>query len=405
MSKNKTTIIYPTDPLGTKVGGTETFIKGFIEFAPDDIDIEFVGITSNQQKRPSRKWVRLKLGNKEFNFYPLFFEKDENRKTFIPLSLRFTFAAKFSPISTTKRVLFFHRIEPALVYRKINSPKIAVIHNDIQNQTDKGKSESLWSIFPRIYFTIESRIFISLDNIYTVSRTSLDFYESKYPNQINKFCFMPTWADPDVFYPSDKSKNYIRESLSSEHNLPPSECKWILYVGRLQEQKAPLRLINSFYEYYKKNKKVFFILIGEGNLRAKIEKHVKELNIENNVFLMGNMRQQMLVKFYRASDVFLLASNFEGMPMCVLEALGCGLPVVTTNVGEVKKVVKNNFSGEVVGSFSPEIISQLLGKVLNNPDLYLQSNCVASGSEYTPQKVLKPIYERIRTLCKKDEVV
>ena len=60
--------------------------------------------------------------------------------------------------------------------------------------------------------------------------------------------------------------------------------KWILFVGRLQEQKAPLRLLNTFQEYFKKNSKSCFIIIGEGNLRSNLEHRVRELNIKDNVF-------------------------------------------------------------------------------------------------------------------------
>jgi glycosyltransferase involved in cell wall biosynthesis len=396
VKKTISTIIYPTDPLGSKVGGVETFIKGFIKYAPDDFDIEFIGISSDQYERPPKKWITLILGKKAFNFYPLFFEKDENKKTFIPLSLRFTIAAQFSDVDTANRVLFFHRIEPALVYRKVSSPKIAVIHTDIQHHTENAGSESLWSTLPRIYFMFEDFIFTSLDYVYTVSNNSLEFYKSRHPHESKKYLLIPTWVDPDVFYPADKVNNFEKETLSREYKLPPRETTWILFVGRLQEVKAPIRLIDTYYEYCKKNKRSCLIVIGEGNLKKGTERHVKELHIENNVFFLGNMNQQMLANFYRASDVLLLTSNFEGMPMCVLEALGSGLPVVTTNVGEVNRVVKNEFSGEVVDGFSPHSITQALEKVMSYPDNYTQANCLSTVTDYTPQKVFKPLYQMMR---------
>jgi len=93
--------------------------------------------------------------------------------------------------------------------------------------------------------------------------------------------------------------------------------------------------------------------------------------------------------------------NFEGMPMCVLEALACGLPVVSTDVGEVKRVVKNGYSGEVVEDFSPKSIAQALKKVLENYPNYSKENCINSVSEYTPQKVLAPLYQKIEELYRK----
>ena len=74
------------------------------------------------------------------------------------------------------------------------------------------------------------------------------------------------------------------------------------------------------------------------------------------------------------------------------------MPVVTTDVGEVKRVVKNGYSGEVVKSFEPSAIAQALIKVLDNPNVYTPKNCNESVSEFTPQKVLEPVYDNIRKL-------
>jgi len=401
----KILIIYPTDPLGPKVGGAETFLKGFIKNAPEDFDIEFIGISSDRKERSPKRWIKLKLENREFNFLPLFFEKDENKKTKIPLSLRFTLALRLFPINISNKVLVFNRIEPAILYRSVKCPKVAIIHSDVQKQTEGGESEVLWSRLPRLYFIFENLIITSMDHVYTVSNNSLGFYQSKYPKQKETFSFLSTWTDTDIFYPKDEPKFSMRSNLLSLNKDLPIEEKWILFVGRLQKVKAPIRLIDTFMEYYRKNNAACLIIIGEGNLKEAIESYVKKLKIENKVFLLGNMRQETLSLFYRASDVLLLTSNFEGMPICVLEALGCGLPVVSTNVGEVKRVVKNEFSGEVVKNISPKIISQSVEKVLSNPDIYSKDNCIKAISEYTPQKVLKPVYETVRRLYSEKCVV
>ena len=397
----KLLIIYPTDPLGPKVGGGETFLKGFIKNAPEDFDIELIGTSSDCKNRPPKKWITLKLGNREFNFLPLSFEKDENKRTTIPLSLRFTLALKLSQVDVSNKVLFFNKIEPAILFRKTNYPKIIIIHNDIQKQIVSEKSEVLWSKFPWLYFIFENLIITSMDHVYTVSNNTLEFYQSKYPRQIEKFSFSPTWTDTDIFYAKNEHKFSIRKKLLSVNNNLPIDKRWILFVGRLQVQKAPLRLIDTFMEYYRKDNAACLIIIGEGNLRETIVSHVKKIKMENEVFLLGNMEQEILALFYRVSDVLLLTSNFEGMPICVLEALGCGLPVVSTNVGEVKRVVKNEFSGEIAESFSANIIAQSVDKVLTNLDRYSKDNCIRAISQYTPEKVLNPIYETVRRVYRK----
>lgn len=397
MKNPKLVFVYPTDPLGSKVGGVETFIRDFIKYAPLDFDISFIGINSTHKDRPLKKWTNLNVQNKQINFFPVLFEKDENKKTFIPLSLRFTLALKFSDINLSADILFFNRIESAVLFRKTNAFKIMVIHNDIRQQILQ-KSEILWSRFPTTYFIFEKFIFNYLNLIYTVSNNTLEFYKLRYTEKKDKFKFLSTWADTEKFYPLSGQKKSIKEkSLIFNKNLSIDK-RWVLFVGRLQDSKAPFRLLDSFLDYNDKYRSANLIVIGEGNLKNKMSDYIIKYKAENDIFLLGNMTQKDLADFYRASDVLLLASNYEGMPRCVLEALGSGLPVVSTNVGEVKNIVKNNYSGEIIDSFSPKDISKSLKKVLNNPHVYTKENCLNCVSEYIPEKVLGPVYDMIREL-------
>lgn len=397
--KIKLIIIFPSSLSGSKIGGSETFIRSFIKFAPEDFDIDFVGVSSDRNARPPRKWKKLRLGRREINFLPLFFEKDENRKTPIPLSLRFTIAMAFSRRFRTPGVLLFNRIEPAILFRGGRSPQVGVIHTDIE-QVLKEKSEVLWSRLPLLYFILGRAVIPCMDAVYTVSKNTLGFYRSRYPASTEKFSLILNCVDVSVFYPVDESRMGIRQRLSEGFDFLPGRGKRILFVGRLQKVKAPLRLVDSFCEFHKKDKESAFIIIGEGNLKEEVDRHIKKLDIEDSVFLLGSISQRILADFYRSSDALLLTSNFEGMPTCVLEALSCGLPVVSTNVGEVKTVIRSGISGEVVESRLPSDISAALEKVLGNPDIYTKENCLEAVSEYTPQRVFKPLYEDIRALYK-----
>lgn len=394
----KFTIIFPSDPFGRKVGGPESYVNDIVRFAPADFEIEFIGITSDESQRPLKKWAQAKLGEKKFKFYPLCFVKDENKRSLVPLSLRFSLALKRCCLDFQNKVLFFNRIEPALFLRHIRTPKIGVIHNDIRGQMLQEGSEVFWSRFPWLYFKIEDIVFKSLERVFCVSRSTIDFYRTRYPYAQQKFSFLPTWTDGSVFFPVAEPKEELRKAASFAQRGLPVEKKWVLFVGRLQEQKAPLRLVDAFFEYRRKNPESCLIIIGDGNLKARVATHIRELKLEKDVFLLGQIDKKDLPGFYRASDVLLLTSNFEGMPLSVLEALACGLPVVSTDVGEVKSVVKADFCGEVAASFVPADIAAALDKILRNPSVYTKLNCLSCISEYTPQHVLKPLYEEMRIL-------
>jgi len=397
MKNIKCVLFDSTDVLGKRIGGAETFLRGIIKYAPDDFEIEMIGTTANCQERPLNKKTSLTIGKKTFSFFPVVSEKNENKKSYVPLSLRYTLAMKRFRFDVQGKVLFFNRIEPSIVFKNLKVPKVVVIHNDIESQIlRKNGSEVMWSKIPWLYFLFEKIAFSCLDRVYTVSEKSVTFYKEKYPKWTNKFSFLPTWVDAEIFYTSNKEKNILKGELQL-----PINKKMLLYVGRLQKQKAPMRLIDTFYQYYKKDKDSVLVIIGDGNLRESIKTKIKDYGIVNNVILIPYMMQNTLRLYYQAADVMVMTSNYEGMPICVLEALACGIPVVSTKVGEVPRLVKNDCSGEIVDSFEIKDILNALNKVLNHPAVYTKENCVNSVSEYTPAKILEPFYDTMRRLNKK----
>ena len=391
-------LVYPADPLGQKIGGIETFIKGLIVHTPPDIDIDFIGISSDRINRPPRRWLKLKIKDREFRFFPIFYEKEENRKKFVPLSLRFSLAVRFYRINTGEAVILHDNIESVVSSTQKDNPRIAVIHHDAQQQIMRQKGETLWSRMPWIYAIFEKKAFSILDYIYTVGADAFETYKLQYPGYSDKFLRISIWADDETFYSSDKSKHSLRQGILSLNNPIPIESKWILFAGRLQKVKAPFRLVDAFLEYNKGPKDACLIILGDGDMKSDLHKYIEKKDAKNSIFLPGEVSPGTLADFYRASDVFLLTSDSETGPRCVLEALSCGLPAVSTNVGEAREFIKNGFSGEVVESFSAPDIAKALEKVLSNPQIYKKENCVNSAREYTPQKVLAPVYGMIRKL-------
>ena len=227
---------------------------------------------------------------------------------------------------------------------------------------------------------------------------TLSFYLQKYKSDKDKFSFLPTWVDTQLFSINDLPKASIRKKIVISHKISGNETHWILFVGRLQQQKAPRKLIDSFAEYLKSNSSACLIIVGEGDLKKETIQYVENLNLKEHVYFLGNIMQEQLAKFYQAADIFLMTSNFEGMPISVLEALQCGLPVVSTEVGEIRRVVKNRYSGEVVTTHSPKDISLAVETVLTNTSRYLKENCTKAVAEYTPRKVLEPVFTKMRDM-------
>lgn len=389
------TFVYPTDLLGTKIGGVETFIRGFVKFSPRDFNIRFIGITTDKRLRPLFHWSRIELLGRTVEFYPILFGKSENQKSFVPLSLRFVMTLRFCCPKLGKSVLMFNRPEPAVLFKEHKGVKMGFVHNDLFKQIFSSNGESRWSRFSSLYKLFERNLIHSFDYIYTVSQATLDLYRNNYPLLIDKCSFLPTWVDTSIFNPSNLDKLTCKTNVAGEAIRRFINEPWFLFVGRLQEQKAPERLISSFVAFYKRNKTGCLIIVGEGNLRNRLLKLVNEVGLSERVFFISCLSQNRLADFYRAADLLVLTSDFEGMPRCVLEALGCGLPVITTDVGEVRRVVKDDYSGLVSTDFNSENICLGMERILCNPHIFTSINCLVSVKEFTPEIVLKQVYDKI----------
>lgn len=100
----------------------------------------------------------------------------------------------------------------------------------------------------------------------------------------------------------------------------------ILNVGRLSPQKNQLLLLEAFARLPGDGR---LVILGEGNLRGALERRAKDLGIADRVKMPGFRLDPG--PYYRSADLFVLSSDFEGYPVAMIEAMHCGLPIVSTD--------------------------------------------------------------------------
>lgn len=122
----------------------------------------------------------------------------------------------------------------------------------------------------------------------------------------------------------------------------------VLAVGRLEAQKNYGRLLAVFEAFHKKYRESRLTICGEGSERAEIEQFVAEHGLSGCVSLPGNVDD--IGAQYEAADVYLMTSDYEGMPNALIEAMACGLPVVVTDCpcGAPAELVRNDENGILV---------------------------------------------------------
>jgi len=140
----------------------------------------------------------------------------------------------------------------------------------------------------------------------------------------------------------------------------------LISVGRLVEAKGYPFLIKAMYKLKEKYSELTLIILGEGEDRKKIEGQTKNLKLENNVLLLG--RKDNVADYLNAADIFVLASLWEGMPIAILEAMACGLPVVATKVSGIPEIIFDKETGLLA---EPQNLNDLVKKIdylLSLPD-------------------------------------
>ncbi len=141
-------------------------------------------------------------------------------------------------------------------------------------------------------------------------------------------------------------------------------------VARLATQKDPLFLLevaNSMLSNTEKTtdgKKLCFVLIGDGPLRAECDKFIKKKGLEGKVFLLGTREEAAgLVSDF---DVFVLFSRWEGLPLTIIEAMLAGRPVAANAVGGVSELVEHKKTGLLVDSLNLNEVVRVLREIVTD---------------------------------------
>jgi glycosyltransferase involved in cell wall biosynthesis len=162
-------------------------------------------------------------------------------------------------------------------------------------------------------------------------------------------------------------------------------------VGRLRKEKGINFLIEAIPQILKSFPEVTFFIAGDGPLKNELENRVKQLGIEQNVIFAGFCNNIPAV--LSIVDIFVSPSLTEGSPLGILEAMAMHKPIVATNVGGVKEILKDNETGLLVPSENPNQIAKKVIELLQNEDklLFLSNNAGIEIKNYDINNYIKKL--------------
>lgn len=146
-------------------------------------------------------------------------------------------------------------------------------------------------------------------------------------------------------------------------------------VAVFRFQKRIVEWLHVFEEVKKRNKNVFGIIVGAGQLEKEIKEEVENLELGKHIFFPG--LQEEVKPYYEAIDIFMMTSSFEGLPVALLEAMSMECAIVTTDAGGIKEVIRNGEDGLVVDVEKWQELPHLCQELIDNPEKLMEMKMAA----------------------------
>lgn len=165
----------------------------------------------------------------------------------------------------------------------------------------------------------------------------------------------------------------IRQQPLSHHLLlENAKGKTIVgSIGRLTKQKGYEYLLAAMPLVIAQIPDIYLVMIGDGELRNELQARVNRLGISEHVLFTG--QREDAIALLRHMEIFILPSNYEGLPTVILESMACGVPVLATDIPGTDELIQNGENGWLVPPRQPEAIADMLVKLLQNQNLRTKS--------------------------------
>lgn len=174
-------------------------------------------------------------------------------------------------------------------------------------------------------------------------------------------------------------------------NENKNEIRFV-HVARFSPVKNHKLLINSFAQLHKMRKNTSLMLIGDGQNLHDIKMYVSQLHLNKSIKFIGAVDD--VTSFLKQSDVFVLSSKFEAFPVSVLEAMAAGLPIISTKVGGLPEVVRDN--GILVEPENVNELANAMQRLVDDKKLRVKMGMLSKKyvEQYSVENIIKQ-YEQL----------
>ncbi len=194
---------------------------------------------------------------------------------------------------------------------------------------------------------------------------------------------IPSGIDLEMFRSDEDSRRITRREWQvSEDDI------LVVSVGRLEEVKGQVYLINALPQVLKECPAVKLMLVGDGHERSSLEEHSMRLGVKDRVIFAGFCED--VRPYLNAADIFALASLNEGMGRAVVEAMACGKPVILSRVGGMQGLIEDGKEGFLVSAKDGSAWAGALGKLASDHERRegMAASALRRANEYFSVEVM-----------------
>lgn len=149
----------------------------------------------------------------------------------------------------------------------------------------------------------------------------------------------------------------------------PRDATVLLFIGRLHPQKAPELLLEAATPWLKQHSSLHLVYVGEGPLRAELERQIENRGVSSQVHLLG--RRTDVAPLIKGAAMLALPSRWEGMPNVLLEAMAAGCPVIATEVEGSRELLSHGENGLLCRVNSVADLGEAIGRLSASRELRL----------------------------------
>ena len=181
------------------------------------------------------------------------------------------------------------------------------------------------------------------------------------------------------------------EKKRQELGLHPKDI-FLLSVGEISDRKNHVVVIEAMKHLVQNYPQLKYFICGQGEKKQELQQLIRKYHLEDHVKLLGFRTD--VAELCQAADVFVFPSKQEGLPVALMEAMACGVPVVCSRIRGNTDLVKNGENGHLVSADQPEEYIQAIEKLLriwkNTEEVrQMRKNNRAQIKQYSLQKIDK----------------